>query len=127
MDLYTETILDHYEYPHHAGTLISPDVHVVEHNLLCGDRIELDCAFDADGVIADVAFIGSGCALSRASMSLLSDWCIGKSRADIEALSSDAVQALIGSAIMPARLTCVMLGALALKQSCEQYGKKQKQ
>ncbi len=124
MDLYTETILDHYEHPHHAGTLAAPHVHVVEHNLLCGDRIELDCVFDVAGAIAEVAFTGSGCALSSASMSLLSDWCIGKSRADIETLSPDAVQTLIGSALTPARLKCVMLGALALKQSYEQYGKK---
>lgn len=127
MDLYTETILDHYEHPHHAGTLAAPDVHVVEHNLLCGDSIALDCAFGSEGAIADIAFVGSGCALSQASMSLLSDWCIGKSFTDIQALSPEAVQTLIGSAVTPARLKCVMLGALALKQSSEQYVKKQKQ
>lgn len=126
MDLYTEIILDHYEHPHHAGTLHSPDTHVVEHNLLCGDRIELDCQFAQDGTIKDVAFFGTGCALSQASMSLLSDWCIGKTRDDITALSPKVVQELIGSPIIFGRIKCVMVGAAALQQSCETYGNKQK-
>ncbi|MBI4253337.1 iron-sulfur cluster assembly scaffold protein [Candidatus Uhrbacteria bacterium] len=121
MDLYTETILDHYEHPHHTGTLASPDVHVAEYNLLCGDRIELDCAFTNKGAIADVAFVGSGCALSQAGMSILSDWSIGKSRNDIAALSHDDVQSMIGSPITPARLKCALLGLGALKRIYEPY------
>lgn len=126
MDLYTETILDHYEHPHHAGALLIPDTRVAEYNVLCGDSIVLDCAFTRDGAIKDVAFTGAGCALSKASMSMLSDWCIGKTCGDIMQLSQKSVQELIGSPIIPGRLKCVMLGASALWQSCEQYGKKHK-
>ena len=121
MDLYTETILDHYEHPHHTGTLASPDVHVVEHNLLCSDRIELDCILTNTDAIADVAFVGSGCALSQAGMSILSDWSIGKSRDEIAALSPDDVQVMIGAPITPARLKCALLGLGALKRIYETY------
>lgn len=126
MDLYTETILDHYEHPHHAGVLPSPDTHVVEYNVLCGDSIVLDCAFARDGAIKDVAFTGAGCALSQASMSMLSDWCIGKPYSDIVRLTPKSVQEVIGSSIIPGRIKCVMLGAVALRRSCELYGKKYK-
>lgn len=124
MDLYTETILDHYEHPHHAGTLPASDTHVVEYNPLCGDSIELDCMFSRDGRVKDVAFAGTGCALSKASMSMLSDWCIGKSCSDIAGLTPKSVQEVIGSSIIPGRIKCVMLGAVALRRSCELYDKK---
>lgn len=126
MDLYTETILDHYEYPRHAGRLVVPTIRVREDNVLCGDYIELDCLFDSRGGLADIAFTGSGCAISQASMSLLSETVIGKTCQDIWSLSPDAIQQLIGSSITPARLRCAMLGVVALKRACEAYAKKKK-
>ena len=125
MDLYTETILDHYEHPHHAGRLATPDVSVQEDNLLCGDRIQLDCAFNGRGEVCDIAFAGMGCALSQASMSLLSDFVLGKSCDELRTLSVEGVQQLVGSLITPARVKCAMLGAVAIKHACELYGKKE--
>lgn len=125
MDVYTETIIDHYEHPRHAGRLSAPDVTVQENNVLCGDSLTLDCAFSRRGELLEIAFIGNGCALSQASMSLLSEWALGKSRDEIASLSVDTVLYVLGSSITPARLKCALLGASALKRACNEYGKKE--
>lgn len=125
MDLYTETIIDHYEHPRHAGRLSAPDVTVQEDNVLCGDSLALDCTFGTEGEISALAFIGNGCALSQASMSLLSEWALGKLCDEITLLSVEMVQHMLGSPITPARLKCALLGASALKRACNEYGKKE--
>lgn len=125
MDLYTETIVDHFERPRHAGRLSAPDVTVQEDNVLCGDSLTLDCAFGKDGELSALAFTGNGCALSQASMSLLSEWALGKSCDEITLLSAEMVQHMLGSQITPARLKCALLGASALKRACNEYDKKE--
>ena len=121
MDLLYRNRLDHYEHPHHAGHLAAPDVRVREDNVLCGDSIILDCSFNQAGELSDLAFAGSGCALSQASMSILSDSIIGKKCQEIDALDAHMMQVLLGSTIAPARLKCAMLGIAALKRACKEH------
>ena len=71
-ELYQEVILDHNRRPRNFRT-IEPASHRADgHNPLCGDRLSLYVQV-ADGSIADVAFQGSGCAISKASASLMTD------------------------------------------------------
>lgn len=117
MDLYSETILDHSRYPHHAGSLTSPTARIAEHNPLCGDTIQLDVAFDEEGRLIDLAFNGSGCAISQAAMSLLSDDVLGKHSAEIVSLAASSALALLGVTLAPARVQCALLGFTALKKA----------
>ena len=71
-DLYQEVILDHNRRPRNFRRLNRPSHHAEGFNPLCGDRIVLDVQLDGDR-IADVAFEGSGCAISKASASLMTD------------------------------------------------------
>jgi nitrogen fixation protein NifU and related proteins len=71
-DLYQEVILDHNRRPRNFRVLEQPSHHAEGFNPLCGDRLNLFLAVDGD-VIADVAFQGSGCAISKASASLMTD------------------------------------------------------
>jgi nitrogen fixation NifU-like protein len=71
-DLYQEVILDHNRRPRNFRRLERPSHHAEGFNPLCGDRIVLDVQLDGDR-IADVAFEGSGCAISKASASLMTD------------------------------------------------------
>ncbi|MBI2900244.1 MAG: SUF system NifU family Fe-S cluster assembly protein [Planctomycetes bacterium] len=84
-DLYQEMILDHYRNPRNAGTL--PDATGVARgdNPLCGDKIELFVRVKG-GVIEDVRFRGSGCAISTAAASLMTSVVKGKSREEAEAI-----------------------------------------
>ena len=65
-DLYQEVILDHNKRPRNFRAIESPSHHAEGYNPLCGDRLNLYVQVDGD-VITDVAFQGSGCAISKAS------------------------------------------------------------
>jgi nitrogen fixation NifU-like protein len=84
-ELYQEVILDHNRRPRNFRT-IEPASHRADgHNPLCGDRLSLYVQVEA-GLISDVAFQGSGCAISKASASLMTDAVKGHSVADAQAL-----------------------------------------
>jgi nitrogen fixation NifU-like protein len=76
-DLYQEVILDHNKRPRNFRTLPSPSHQAEGYNPLCGDRLNLFLQLEGDR-IADVAFQGSGCAISKASASLMTDAVKGR-------------------------------------------------
>ena len=76
-DLYRELILDHARSPRHFGTLASSTQSAEGINPLCGDKLKLYLEVDDAGAINDIAFEGSGCAISVASASLLTDTVVG--------------------------------------------------
>jgi nitrogen fixation protein NifU and related proteins len=77
-DLYQEVILDHNRRPRNFRILEKPTHHAEGYNPLCGDRLDLFVNVEAER-IADVGFQGSGCAISRASASLMTDAVKGRS------------------------------------------------
>ncbi len=84
-DLYQEVILDHYRNPRNAGTLPGADRSAQGDNPLCGDRLAIQVKIKGD-VIEDVRFQGSGCAISVASASIMTESVKGKTLAEAEAL-----------------------------------------
>jgi nitrogen fixation NifU-like protein len=85
--LYQELILDHYKRPRNFGELPGADREAAGDNPLCGDRVRIAVALAADGeTIADVRFAGSGCAISTASASLLTEAVRGRTVGEAEAL-----------------------------------------
>ena len=84
-DLYQEVILDHNKRPRNFRTIESPSHHAEGYNPLCGDRLNLYVQVDGN-VITDVAFQGSGCAISKASASLMTSALKGKSAGEAEEL-----------------------------------------
>lgn len=115
-DIYTETILDHFQHPHHAGELPRPTVKVTEHNPLCGDSISLSLIIK-NGVVKDAGFVGSGCAISQAAMSLLADEICGKKISVLKKLTPAKIYSLLGAPISPARVKCALLGLAALQKA----------
>ncbi len=71
-DLYQEVILDHNKRPRNFRALEQPSHWADGYNPLCGDRLRLFVKVDGE-VITDIAFQGSGCAISKASASLMTD------------------------------------------------------
>lgn len=76
-DLYQEVILDHNRRPRNFRVIEPASAAQEGYNPLCGDRLTLYLTID-DGVLADVAFQGSGCAISKASASLMTEAVKGK-------------------------------------------------
>ncbi len=126
--MYQEIILDHYRNPHHKGLRDPYDAEVHHVNPTCGDEVTLRVKL-ADGVVEDVSYEGSGCSISQASSSVMTDLVIGRPVEDgmktadafLELMQSkgggdpdedvleDAV-AFAGVAKYPARVKCARLG-----------------
>lgn len=105
-DLYQQVILDHNRNPRNFKRLESANRHAEGSNPLCGDRIQLFVQLDGDK-ISDIGFQmpqGSGCAISKASASLMTDAVKGKTAADAEALFQAFREMLAGGASAPAKL-----------------------
>lgn len=83
-ELYQQVILDHNRTPRNFGTLRDPTRTAEGHNPLCGDQISVELKIE-DDVIRDIAFRGSGCAIARASASMMTTSLKGKPVADAEA------------------------------------------
>ena len=82
-DLYQQVILDHCKQPRNFHELPRRTCSAQGHNPLCGDQLKLFLALDGD-VIKDISFVGSGCCISKASASLLTEVVKGKTKAEVE-------------------------------------------
>jgi len=115
-DLYRDYILEHYRRPHNFGVLDAPTASFEGANPLCGDRITMQLGI-RDGVVAEIAFTGRGCAISQASASLLTDEIMGMPVDKAEAFRADDLLDLLGIDISPARLKCAMLSLETLEHA----------
>ena len=95
-DLYRELILDHARSPRHFGKLAGATHSAEGINPLCGDKLKIYFSIDPDGQISDAKFEGSGCAISVASASLLTDTVIGLKSGDALDFFSALVSRLTG-------------------------------
>ena len=84
-DLYQSIILDHNRSPRNFREMVDADHMARGYNPLCGDQLTLWLRVDGDQIV-DVCFVGTGCAISKASASLMTAMVKGKSRADADAL-----------------------------------------
>jgi nitrogen fixation NifU-like protein len=136
-ELYQEVILDHSRRPRNFGKLADAAVRVHGDNPACGDAIDLDVKFGADGSLQDIKFSGHGCAISQASASMMTAKLKGKPRAaatemlrafhDLVAGEGDDSSSVLGDLQMmrgvrkfPQRVKCAMLAWRALEEALRQ-------
>jgi nitrogen fixation NifU-like protein len=84
-DLYQELILDHSRRPRNLGSLAEANRSAEGYNPLCGDKVKVYVNLEGD-VVRDISFEGSGCAISTASASIMTETLKGKTRAQAEQL-----------------------------------------
>jgi nitrogen fixation NifU-like protein len=132
--LYQELIIKHYRHPRNRGLLEGATSVVSLRNPTCGDEITLQMRI-VDGVIEGVRFEGSGCSISQASASMMSELMEGRTVEESRALlarftelmhgSAEAardrtlgdLRALSGVAKFPARVKCALLAWNALQEA----------
>ena len=114
MDLYAEEILDHYKHPRHFGHLDEPTLVYHDRNPLCGDEITLELKIE-EGKVADIAFTGHGCAISRAAASMMSEEIVGMSLEDLKGYDKESILDLLGIEVGPVRIKCALLPLKAMK------------
>ncbi|MBS1849047.1 MAG: SUF system NifU family Fe-S cluster assembly protein [Actinobacteria bacterium] len=95
-ELYREVIVEHGRHPRNFGELADANRRIEGQNPLCGDHLEIALRVD-DGVIVGIAFTGSGCAISQASASLMTEAVTNTSLADARGLF-DRVHAMLTTA-----------------------------
>ena len=81
-ELYQEVILDHHRRPRNCRRPDDANKHAEGFNPLCGDKVTVFVRVE-DGVVQDIAFQGSGCAISTASASMMTESLKGKSEAEV--------------------------------------------
>jgi nitrogen fixation NifU-like protein len=96
-ELYQEVILDHHKKPRNFRKLADPCRHVEGYNPLCGDKVTVYLQVE-NGRVKDLSFQGSGCAISTASASMMTESLRGKTIPEAEALFRTFHQLLTGDA-----------------------------
>ena len=131
--LYRQVILDHSSHPHHHGQLESATNQIELNNPACGDVIQLQLILEEDR-IKDIRFSGSGCAISTASASMMTDAVIGRTAEEALGLvdqfsllvqgKEDENTATLGDAVIlsgvskfPARIRCATLAWKGLEKA----------
>jgi nitrogen fixation NifU-like protein len=135
-DLYQQVILDHCKKPRNFHEMPQPTCSAQGHNPLCGDQLKLFLTLDGDK-IADASFVGSGCCISKASASLLTDSVKGKTKDEVqkmfnlvhELVISGKVSGDVGKLAVfagvhkyPARIKCAILSWHALMAALKGEG-----
>ena len=118
--MYVEEILEHYRNPKNFGTINDAQIRYKESNPLCGDEYEFYLKLN-DGVIADVKFSGDGCAISKASASMLSENIKEKSLEEIKKMKLDDVLKLLNIEVSAARIQCALLPLIAVQKGIQNF------
>ncbi|MGH8529604.1 MAG: Fe-S cluster assembly sulfur transfer protein SufU [Nevskiales bacterium] len=120
-DLYQEVVIDHGRKPRNFRTPAAFTHEALGHNPLCGDKLHLYLSVEADR-IGDIAFTGSGCAISTASASLMSEHLKGKTLAETDAVFQAFHQMLTRpDALPPSTDTLDQLDKLAVLSGVHEY------
>jgi nitrogen fixation protein NifU and related proteins len=137
--LYQDLILDHNRAPQNFRRMDDANRQAEGYNPLCGDRLTVSIRLEDDRV-KDVAFQGSGCAISKASASLMTSAIKGKTRGEVEALfdrfrrlvsgsmnhaeaqSLGKLVVFSGLSEFPSRVKCASLSWHAMKAALDQPG-----
>jgi nitrogen fixation NifU-like protein len=82
-DLYQQVILDHCKQPRNFHEMPSASCSAQGRNPICGDQLKLFLKLDGEK-ISDASFVGSGCCISKASASLLTEFAKGKTKSEVE-------------------------------------------
>lgn len=117
-DLYQEVILEHSKAPRNYRALKTSDHKAEGYNPLCGDRFTVYLEMDGDS-IRDITFQGSGCAISKASASMMTQSLKGKTRAQAEELFERFHKVVTGQT--PANGGQAELGKLAVFSGVSEF------
>ena len=112
-ELYQEVILDHNRSPRNYRTMANANRKAQGYNPLCGDQVTVYLNLD-EGIIKDISFQGSGCAISKASASMMTAELKGKSAAEAKELFENVHKMLTGESNENGRLSGSGVGKLAI-------------
>jgi nitrogen fixation NifU-like protein len=135
-ELYQSVIIEHDRSPRNYRALAAPSGRGEGRNPLCGDEVSVEVLVDAGGRVADIAFQGQGCAISRASASLMTTALVGRTTQEarelfdrfhalvtgnaVDGVPLGKLEALRGVAEFPMRVKCATLAWHAMNEALKQ-------
>ncbi len=124
-ELFSEIILELYKHPMNRGRLSAASVEAAGGNPICGDKVTIFLRLQKD-VIVDASFENSGCAISTAAASLLTERIKGKTVFQALSISPDDLFEDLGG-IIQTRIKCATLALVVLKEGLKNHQKNPKQ
>ena len=121
--LYQEELMEHFKYPHNKKKLDAPSFTAGKDNPSCGDRIIIEGIVQDDKIV-DIGFSGSGCVISQATASMLTQLCKNKTIDAVLTLTKDDITNLVGIQLGPTRLKCALLSLQVIHEGLLSYRKK---
>ncbi len=116
MNIYQEDILDHYHHPRNCGILDHPTHKTSANNPTCGDDVSVTLIIKND-TVQNIKFTGSGCAISQAATSLVTEKILHMPITDVLSLTKDDIITLLGVDVGIGRITCALLGIETIQKA----------
>jgi nitrogen fixation NifU-like protein len=113
--IYQEQIIDYYKYPRNKKVLDVSSFDYGDQNPVCGDEIHIYVKLDDNGKVVESGFQGKGCAISQASVSLLTELIEGMTVDEMKQLTNEDIKEMLGIPLSPVRLKCAILGLKVLE------------
>ncbi|MCH7492049.1 SUF system NifU family Fe-S cluster assembly protein [Patescibacteria group bacterium] len=117
-DMYREIIMDHYKNPRNFGAIKNADGQATKDNPLCGDSIQITYSVGKEK-LSDIKFNGTGCSISLAGASVLTENIKGKKFDEVKNYTDEDFMKDLTVPISPARRKCALLGLRALRQAMD--------
>ncbi len=118
-DLYHEQLLEEAKKKRNYGELEDADEEATSFNSACGDTMTVRVKFSKDQALIDkLQWIGTGCIISQAAMSALSEELVGRKTAEVKEMGmAEVLELLKLKNIAPGRLRCLLLGLSTVKKA----------
>ena len=116
-----EFLMDHYENPRNNGPVEQPDVNLSGGNPGCSDVITMQARFGEDGKVEAIGWEGTGCTISRAAASYVTEMVEGMTPDEIEAITFEDLTNQLGREVVMTRPTCATLALGTLKKGVHEY------
>jgi len=128
-EIYKENLLDHYKNPRNKGTIKDANICHRELNPICGDEIKVYLKVEKNNKtkkeeIVDAKFEGHGCAISQASISMLTEKLKGMNIKDVMKIDQEEILEMLGIKIGIVRMKCAMLSLKAVHYGLKNENKK---
>ena len=120
MNIYSPLLIKHFQNPVNNQKIKEPDIEVQDVIPSCGDHIAVQAKIE-QGKITQISFIGSGCMISQAIPSIISESMINKKIEFILELDKEFIFSIININFGPNRLKCALFGLNSLKKGIKEY------
>ena len=122
---YQEELFEHFKYPCNKKHVENPDFQAGHDNPSCGDKVTIEGKISKNKII-DIGFNGSGCVISQAATSMLTEFCKNKTIDEVLALTKDDLLSLVKIELGPNRLKCALLCLQVLQEALTNFKKEHK-